>query len=94
MGRSKSPEEMTDASEITSGTAGQGKDSLAALGAVPGPQDVNAEVVTLGETLEAFRNALIAGELEGAQAASLEAHEAAHDLSVAAYDWLGAEQEV
>ncbi len=93
-GLSGSLEEMTDAGEISSRTAGQVKNTLAVIGAVPWPQDVSHEVTTLQETLEAFRDSLIMGDLEGARAASLEAHEAAHDLSVAAYDWLGAQQGV
>ena len=43
----------------------------------------------LTEDLEALRTALVATDLPAAQAAAHEAHETNHDLSAAAYEWLG-----
>lgn len=84
----ESLEAMSHAGEISPRTAGNVRNTLAVISAVPWPQELAAEVLHLQEKLVALNDALVVADLAGAQLAAHEAHEADHDLAVAAYDWL------
>ncbi len=85
----ESLEALTDASEISPGTAGAIKNALAAVGGIPWPQDLVTETSTLRDALEELQAALTSADLEKARHVMEEAHEAWEDLSAATYDWLG-----
>jgi hypothetical protein len=56
------------------------------------PEDISKEAGTLLADLAALDDALTGGDLAAAKEAAESVHSTQHDLSMAAYDWLGTQQ--
>lgn len=81
--------DLETATEVNPRYLGRVRNVLSVVSAVAWPADLEAEVEAFAADLEALEAALVANDVKASALAADAAHETQHDLSQAAFGWLG-----